>query len=677
MRLLLLLVLAGIASAAWLDAMGAYERAGDVELTPLGAAVREIEELLPVRHHEVAVRLPKGASEADMRRFAEAGGFKVLGRLVPDDPGFPWFRLRREGSRRGEPHALDAAGFFTAELGARERRRGGAHPHETLPDWHARTAHARNELWDDLTAPYGDAGLPSQWQHHGYSVLPGHTEPQKVSEVHANTHALHKTGVRGSHNTIIHVVDTGSNYAIGDLAPNHRRAWDADLVSCTEASLITSTCGAEAMPSPGATHGTSCACAAAASGANGDLGVGTCPECAFTSVRLLGYGYISLDEAEARALMNRAGECAGGACRMLYSNSWGDSDRGRFVLAPHPAVSDAMARTAAKGWGFFWAAGNGKHNGDSAQFDLFNASPHNVVSVGGVARDGASPWYGETGPVVMVVAPTSGMYNIDYPDGVYTCSNPDGGRPAYSWFTGTSAATPVAAGAFALVWDAHPTLSFRDMTHVLMHSATHVGLKHHHRHAPFRNGAGLTMSYEFGAGRVDAGEMHRVADRWHTPVSAQTRLIVGVELKGPDGEKASGARLPPLSTAEGHVRVTADALSEATTWEGDVLAMRCVEKVYVALHAKIDGGFRGVREVSLTSPSGTTAVVMPANHLVDTERMLLLGSVHTWGEAAEGLWTVRVSTGRGPDVRRPELMRVFSVRLLLTGNANCPSPSSN
>ena len=87
--------------------------------------------------------------------------------------------------------------------------------------------------------------------------------------------------------------------------------------------------------------------------------------------------------------------------------------------------------------------------------------------------------------------------------------------------TGTSASSPMAAGIIALVLEAKPSLTWRDVQHIIVRTAKRANLKAEDWRT---NGAGYNVSHAFGFGLMDAGEMVKLARRWET-VGQQERYI--------------------------------------------------------------------------------------------------------------------------------------------------------
>lgn len=85
--------------------------------------------------------------------------------------------------------------------------------------------------------------------------------------------------------------------------------------------------------------------------------------------------------------------------------------------------------------------------------------------------DGENWWGSSYGPEVLVAAPGVKNYTTDI-------TGPAGYNPGgdyYPGFNGTSSATPLVAGACALVLSANPTLSGAQVTAIIAQSADKVG----------------------------------------------------------------------------------------------------------------------------------------------------------------------------------------------------------
>lgn len=76
---------------------------------------------------------------------------------------------------------------------------------------------------------------------------------------------------------------------------------------------------------------------------------------------------------------------------------------------------------------------------------------------------------------------------------------------------GTSAAAPIAAGVLALVLQANPYLTWRDVQHLIVRTSVPVSTADDGWHV---NGAGHAINHKFGYGKMDAGALVDLAETW-------------------------------------------------------------------------------------------------------------------------------------------------------------------
>ena len=126
-------------------------------------------------------------------------------------------------------------------------------------------------------------------------------------------------------------------------------------------------------------------------------------------------------------------------------------------------------------------------------------------------------------------------------------------------FGGTSSATPVVAGAIALLLEANPRLGWRDVQEILMRSATKTDPTNGDW---INNAAGFQFNHNFGAGRVNVGASIALATNWVNLGTAFSRTTeqTGLNVAIPDNDPAGLVR--ELAVTETmrleHVTVTAD-----------------------------------------------------------------------------------------------------------------------
>jgi subtilisin family serine protease len=252
---------------------------------------------------------------------------------------------------------------------------------------------------------------------------------------------------KGSPSIIVGVIDTGIDYNHPDLAANMWRnpgeiagnGLDDDSNGFVDDVFGADFANNDGNPIDDNNHGTHVAGTIGAVGNNGVGVVGVAWNVRLMALKFLsagGSGYTS-DAIEA---INYA--IAKGA--KILNNSWGG---GGYDGALYNAI------VAAKNSGiiFVAAAGNSGANNDTGAFYPANYNVDNVVSVAATTRTDTLASFSNYGATTVdLAAPGVSILST-------TRSN------TYSTFSGTSMATPHVAGAFALVWSANPTLTYRQV----------------------------------------------------------------------------------------------------------------------------------------------------------------------------------------------------------------------
>nr|XP_056704983.1 neuroendocrine convertase 1 [Euleptes europaea] len=336
----------------------------------------------------------------------------------------------------------------------------------------------------------------------------------------------------------------------------------------------------------------------------------------------------------------------------IYSASWGPNDDGKTVEGPGRLAQKAFEygiKKGRKGKGsiFVWASGNGGRQGDNCDCDGYTDSIY-TVSISSASQQGLSPWYAEKCSSSLATAYSSG----DYTD--QKIISADLRNDCTQTHTGTSASAPLAAGIFALALEANPNLTWRDMQHLVVWTsefdplANNPGWK--------KNGAGLMVNSRFGFGLLNAKALVDLADpiTWKG-VGEKKECIV-----------KDNSFEPRLLRAGGEVTIEIPT----TACEGQENAIKSLE--HVQLEATIEYSRRGDLHVTLTSPSGTSTVLLAErqrdkspNGFKDWDFM----SVHTWGENPTGTWTLKII-----DVSRRTQNegRIVNWKLILHGTSSQP-----
>ena len=283
------------------------------------------------------------------------------------------------------------------------------------------------------------------------------------------------------------------------------------------------------------------------------------------------------------------------------------------------------------------------------------------IMVGALNANGVKSSYSTTGSNIWISAP-GGEYGINHPamitidqsscdigySRIGATKNPfEGGHELNpdcnytSTFNGTSSAAPVTSGVVALMLEANPDLTWRDVKHILAVTATQVDkdfqpLTHPldppgHINEPgwITNAAGFKFHNWYGFGRVNAEAAVKMArdykSNWKT-WQETTVTSDPLALPIPDFDKDGVTAV---------LKVTEDLKIEA-----------------VQLGVSITHPFTGDLGIELTSPSGTTSVLLHTNNSFnqpDLDDVILLSNAF-YGELSQGDWKIRVVDGRATNV---------------------------
>lgn len=339
----------------------------------------------------------------------------------------------------------------------------------------------------------------------------------------------------------------------------------------------------------------------------------------------------------------------GGTQIDIYSASWGPDDDGKRFEGPGVLAKAAMQRGVEHGRGglgniYVWASGNGgKHVRPLLGFLCRPANPHvlprprpadllwpvqddcnadgytnnrHTLAVSSVTNDGESPYFAEACAAVFVsFNPSVPLAQLSlpfrrlplqpprWPQAVTYSSGGSGGaavstsdlhQGCTTHFTGTSASAPLAAGQLALVLQANPCLSWRDMQHIVVETATFSSLVDNKGDFS-TNGAGRRFSHHLGFGLMDTEAMVAKARSW-TRVADAFPIVMGPR--------------EVHRTSSTEIR---DTVELSGCKEGGELCITKAEHVVVYIEASARR--RGLLQIKLMSPSGTIAQLLTPRSL--------------------------------------------------------------
>ncbi|XP_030762286.1 furin-like protease 1, isoforms 1/1-X/2 isoform X1 [Sitophilus oryzae] len=356
-------------------------------------------------------------------------------------------------------------------------------------------------------------------------------------------------------------------------------------------------------------HGTRCAGEVAATSNNSVCALGVAYGAQVGGVRMLD-GDVT-DAVEARSLSLNPQYID------IYSASWGPDDDGKTVDGPGELATRAFIEGVTKGRKgkgsiFIWASGNGGRDHDNCNCDGYTNSIYSL-SISSATEHGNVPWYSEACSSTLASTYSSGAVSerqVVTTDLRHSCT---------SSHTGTSASAPLAAGICALVLEANPNLTWRDMQHIVVRTARPQHLIANDWQV---NGVGRNVSHSFGYGLMDAYAMVKLAKNWITVPEQRKCEIGATDISKPIPAKGLVALELQVSECEG-VEILEHVQAKLT-----IFAQR-----------------RGDLNIELTSPMGTRVTLL-AHRDNDNSRSGFsywpFMSVHSWGESPLGTWKLKI-----------------------------------
>ncbi|XP_042873733.1 furin-like protease kpc-1 [Penaeus japonicus] len=376
-------------------------------------------------------------------------------------------------------------------------------------------------------------------------------------------------------------------------------------------------------------HGTYCAGAIAAVSNNNVCGVGVAYEAKVGGVRLVDGSVTDIQEATA---LSRNVEVVD-----VFSASWGPTDDGTKVEGPGKFGRQAFQKGIVegrdgKGVIYVWASGNGGLEGDNCNLDGYVSSIY-TLAVSALTDTGGSVFYGEPCASTLAGVYVGGEHTLEAAleerkknQQVIHLVVPELDGHCSSSFQGSSAAAPLMAGVVALALQANPSLTWRDVQHLIVRTARPT------REAAVEDGwqtnaLGRKFHLLQGYGAVDASEFVERALNWEN-VGPQMRVTSSM---------FNGYR--PIHSYE-WLNITRKLESPNTMSEVE----------HVVANITLSHKERKLLRIYIIAPSGTTSQVL-THRLKDksTSGFNHWGfmSVHFWGENPEGLWTVAIKDDAG------------------------------
>uniref|UniRef100_A0A668VT01 P/Homo B domain-containing protein n=1 Tax=Oreochromis aureus TaxID=47969 RepID=A0A668VT01_OREAU len=455
-------------------------------------------------------------------------------------------------------------------------------------------------------------------------------KPRQTDRSHMNIAAAWRRGYTGK-GVVVSVLDDGIEREHPDLKPNYDPFASFDVNGQDQDRSSNSAVNY---------HGTQCAGVVAAAANSSRCTVGVSFHARIGGIRMLDGDVTDIVEAQSLSYSPRYID--------VYLAGWGPKDDGATLDGPGPLTRLVLqngVQTGRQGRGsiFVWPSGNGGERGDYCSCDGYSNSIY-TVSISSSTQRGSQPDYLEPCPSTLA---TAYVYDKSYLTGLWkSCSTAQ---------SGTSLAASVAAGVIALTLEANPSLTWRDLQHIIVRTS-----KAHHLSAPdWRvNGAGYKVSHLYGFGLLDAESMVKEAERWKQVPSQH------------ECAEEAAIQLIYLGSA-------LTSVHEATGCSGKALQhVAYVE--HVVVRVTISHGRRGDLSITLTSPSGTTSQLLanrPLDNSTEGFQNWEFMTAHCWGEQAAGEWTLKIQDTPSQKRDGSKLGVLEKWSLVIYGTAERPYPA--
>ncbi|XP_019398642.1 PREDICTED: proprotein convertase subtilisin/kexin type 7 [Crocodylus porosus] len=534
----------------------------------------------------VSLNVPEGAASSEEELVRQADDLARTAGLV---------NMGRVGELRGHYlFAYQPAGHMGQELEAVRRAVEALFAQHDSVRWHSEQKLLKRSK---RSLHFNDPKYPEQW----------HLNNKRSPGKDINVTGVWERNVTG-HGVTVVVVDDGVEHTIKDIQPNYSPEGSYDLNSNDP----------DPMPHPdeenGNHHGTRCAGEIAAVPNNSICAVGVAYGSRIAGIRVLD-GPLT-DSMEAIAFNKHY------QINDIYSCSWGPDDDGKTVDGPHQLGKAALQHgviAGRRGFGsiFVVASGNGGQHSDNCNYDGYANSIY-TVTIGAVDEKGLMPFYAEECASMLAVTFSGGdklMRSI-----VTTDWDLKKGTGCTEGHTGTSAAAPLAAGMIALMLQVRPCLTWRDVQHIIVFTATKY---EDHRAVWDTNQAGFSHSHQHGFGLLNAWRLVNAAKIWESvPYLAS---YVSPVLR-------EGKAIPILPQR-------LEVSWNVTLADLELSGMRTLE--HVAVTVTITHPRRGNLEIRLFCPSGIMSLIGTTRSMDSDPSGFAdwtFSTVRCWGEEAQGTY---------------------------------------
>jgi subtilisin family serine protease len=523
-------------------------------------------------------------------------------------------------------------------------------------------------------AQNGDPLRYQQWHIKNSGLIKTYALRDGDSGIDINSSNVYKSGFTGD-GVKVAVSDSGGEINHDDFVGNIISGAHRDY---TLSSPYTGT------PTATNAHGTAVGGIIAARGWNNKGGIGVAP-----FARLAFFQFLSSAQTSSILIHQASGDFD------IFNYSYGDTLL--FDTLPDDNYIDHLRYQTQTGRKFFVkAAGNeytlssnnicAPHNAN-APFE--NESPFMLV-IGAFDAKGEKAQYSNTGSNIWVSAP-GGDYGSTDPailtTDLPTClkgfsksssfqtndfeyNHPENTKCNYtSVMNGTSAAAPMVSGVIALILEANPTLSHRDVKHILAMSSKKIDPNHDsvfgtdHPSTSFVGCTDLSLAGH----NYELGWVENDADVWFNnfygfgSVDAEAAVSLAQDFNQPAVDTLGWLPLPALvETNPNFSNATYDSAaislaipdnsSSGVSHTNTISYSGNLNVETIMVNVQVSHPKSGQLGIELTSPAGTKSILLNINNsfLLDNDSNLniTLSSHAFYGETLNGNWTIKVIDGQ-------------------------------
>lgn len=337
----------------------------------------------------------------------------------------------------------------------------------------------------------------------------------------------------------------------------------------------------------------------------------------------------------------------------IQTNSWGPSNPPGFFPAhtEDKFVMDALERAVRVGRGgkgviYLFASGNDFP--DRVDYEPLGSS-RRTLAIGAVDENMDIAGYSQGG-TSLVATCYSGPAQPS-PPGIRNIATTAPDSDYFTGFSGTSAACPMAAGVVALMLQANPDLTYRDVQHIFADTSVPVNFANDDIYIFAGgipgggnswwqvNGAFTRHSDDYGFGVIDAEAAVNAALTWTGAGDLKfldTYDIIPEEGAIPDAEFIE---FPPES---GEYVISNWLFYPGSAFEDTFCVKTDIQLEAIEVELTTTGAWVGDLQILLTSPYGTVSPLAMTRSDFSTYTDYVFTSFKHWDEASAGEWTIHI-----------------------------------